>query len=336
MNVIQSYFTTVMKGNFSLYEVRIFIKIVEQANQVIKGSKGSDLLGRAFCTDGINANLSIPIKTLLTENSNDYTLVKKALISLSKKKIEMYDPVAKEWRYTPFISNIRKADGDGLVKFVVAKWLLNYIVDFMYCNFSAYNLAAALALPSAYAVRLYWLTCSMGSELDYTITMLRDMLGTGDHYPRNKDFIKRCIAPAERILKERDLNGFTFTKIVEKGKITKIHFVPVKREKTNYQVLQEEIANDQWCHPALRAYLTSQCGFTMRELKNNADTLKKFSSIDGWQDIITKIARRARKQRAGKGYYIKAIKSECIERGHRNLAAEVTEKMRQAGLINAV
>lgn len=333
INVIQSYFVTIMKGHFNLYEVRIFIKIVEHANQILKGAKGSDLLGRAVCKDGINCNLTLPVSEIIGPDTHDYARAKDALRNLSKKVVEFYDPQLHVWKYTPFISNIRFGEHTGIIRFVVARWLLEYILDFMYCNFSEYNLAAALSLPSAYAVRLYWLTCSMGKPLDYSIPMLRDMLGVGEKYKTTKDFIKRCIAPAEKILENRNLNGFKASKVMERGKVTKIHFEPVRREKNGPTQLIAADASSEWCNEALRHYLVSQIGFTMQGLKNNREVLEKFSKLPDWQTLITKIVRRGRKKRAGKGYFINAMRDEVNTHGGRNLAAEVAAKLRAEGKI---
>lgn len=311
MNVIQSYFTTIMHGNFSVYEIRIFIKIVEQANQVLgKGTKYSSLIGRAICTDGINCNLSIPIKAVMTPNSHDYEAVKDSLKKLTSKKIEFYNVDKKTWCYTPFISNVRVADGDGLIRFTVARWLLDYIMDFINCNYTQYNLAAALSLPSAYAVRLYWLTCNMDHEITWSVEMLRDILGVGDKYKQTKDFIKRCIEPAETLLRDKKMNGFTYTRVFNHGKVTGLCFHPVRREQENTAQLTAQASLSAWCDPALRMYLTQQVGFSIRELSSHKDTLFKFGHISGWENLLLKIVNRARKKRAGKGYYIQAIRKE--------------------------
>lgn len=327
MNVVQSYLTTIMKGNFSLYEIRIFIKIVEQANHILKGTKVSRLLGKSVCADGVNCNLTVPVKEVLTEGSHDYEQIKKSLKALAKKQIEFYDPVKRVWYYTPFISNIRVADGDGLIKFTVAKWLMEYILNFIYGNFSEYNLQAALSLPSAYAVRLYWLTCSMSDPINYSITMLRDMLGVGEKYKINKDFVKRCIDPPQKMLEERKLNGFTYKKGFTKGKCTYITFYPVKREKKEPSQLVAQASLSAWIHPALRQYLTTQCEFTMRELSAQKETMMEFSKIPDWQDKIVEIVNRARRKRAGKGYIINAMRAALHDTPKNALARHVLSQL---------
>lgn len=327
MNVIQSYLTTIMKGNFSLYEIRIFVKIVEQANSILRGAKISRLLGKSVCVDGVNCNLSIPVRSVMTEGSHDYTNVKEALNRLLRKEVEVYDTNKRVWCKATLINNIRVAEGDGLIKFTVPKWLMEYILNFVYGNFSEYNLQAALTLPSAYAVRLYWLTCSMTSPVNYSVTMLREMLGVGDKYKETKDFIKRCIEPPRKMLEERNLNGFTFTKGFTKGKVTYLHFKPVKREKKDEAQIAAQSSLSVWCNPALRQYLITQCNFSMRELSAHKELLGDFSKLPAMEDKIVEIVNRARRKRAGKGYIISAMKKSLADTPKNAIARHVLQAM---------
>lgn len=327
MNVIQSYLTTIVKGNFSLYEIRIFVKIVEQANHVLRGTRVSRILGSAVCADGVNCNLTVPIRELMTAKSHDYAAVKDALKNLMKKEIEFYDTNKRIWKAATIVNNCRIAEGDGLVKFVVPKWLMEYILNFVYGNFSEYNLQAALTLPSAYAVRLYWLTCSMSHPVNYAISMLREMLGVGEKYKETKDFIKRCIEPPRKMLEERNLNGFTFKRGFTRGKVTYIQFAPVKREKTSEAQLAAAGTIDAWCNPALRQYLTSQCSFSLRELGAHKEALALFCKNPEWQTKIVDIVERARRKRAGKGYIINAIKAAATDKPKDAVIRRAAEKI---------
>lgn len=315
MNVIQSYFTTIMRGDFSVYEIRIFIKIVECANGVLKGINYSNLIGKAVCADGLNCNLSVPIRSILPENSNDYEQVKMALKRLASKHIEFYSAEKKTWYYTPFISNVRVADGDGMIKFTVAKWLIEYIINFVNCNYNEYNMEMALSLTSAYAVRMYWLTCNMDHELTYSIDMLREMLGVGSKYKATKDFIKRCIKPSADMLAARKLNGFSFATVMKKGKTVAITLHPIRREEIGKKSVTARANVKTWCAPQLYQYLTQQVLMTSRELSAHKDVLFEFSRLENWQDTLIKISRRAQKIRAGKGYYFAAMKSAVDESG---------------------
>lgn len=317
-----------MHGDFSLYEIRIFVKIVEHANKLLKGKRVSQLIGKSMSIDGITAYMSIPIREILTQGTNDYSLVYKAAEKLLDKKIEYYDVIHDAWLTntenpkdakthvkTHLIKELRYNNKDGMIHFEVSIWLLQYILDFMNGNFSMYDLQSALSLPSSYAVRLYWLTCSMTRPVTYPLAMLRDMLQVGDKYKAPKDFIRRCIRPAERILEERALNGFHI-KVIHKNpnsktsQVQKIMFIPVKRQT---QTKNQEVAKagvSAWVPQGMKQYLTTQCYFTKEELESNKNTLFEFSKVKEWPNILSRIVDRQRKNKAGKGYIINAIKGE--------------------------
>lgn len=313
MNVIQSYLTTIMRGEFSLYEIRIFIKIVELANHALKGKKVSPLLGTAVTVDGISCNCSIPIKSIMTPHSNDYTKVKTAVKRLTEKKFEMYDTEKRQWHYTRLLNDVSIAEGDGKLKFVAPVWLLEYILNFVDGNFSIYDLGTALALPTAYSVRMYWLTNSMTEPVTYSVPMLRQMLGAEDKYAKTKDFIKRCIEPARKVLEERKLNGFDFNPVMTKNKITAIRFKPIKRQEKQPAQLVAMAALSAWCAPALRNYLTTQCDFTIKELSAHKSMLMNFTAVPKWQNRLLDIVERQRKKGKGKGYIIAGMRGVVDE-----------------------
>lgn len=319
MNVIQSYLTTIMKGDFSVYEIRIFMKVVELANSVIKGTRIAPKIGKAICADGINCNLSFPIRDVLTDGSNSYDRIKKALQALLKKVVQIYDPDKGIWKAATLINNIKVGEHDGLIRFTVPKWLLEYILN-MCKGFSRYDLENALSLTSTYAVRFYWLVSSQVEPIDYTLPLLKEMLGCQAHYKSNKDFIKRCVEPARKMLQNKNLNGFNYSKVIEKHKIQSLRIVPVKREERKPEELTARATLSAWCHPLLRQYLSFNCGFRAGELSANKVTLFNFSKLANWQDMLVRIVNRQRKARAGKGYIIAAMK-HCIEQEHPETAA---------------
>lgn len=302
-----------MKGSFSLYEIRIFLHIVGLANRMFRGGYVSSSLGKAVCVDGRNCNLSISIKDLLTDKCHNYGEIKKAIQNLQKKLFELYEPDKRKWHSAALLADVEIAEGDGLIKFVVPKWLLEYILSYIDTNYSRYDLAAALTLPTPYAVRLYWLTCHMKHEISYNIDALREMLGVGEKYPATKDFIKRCVEPARNILEKRNMNGFKYIRGFKKNKCTYITFFPVQREEETHEQLTARAGISAWCDPLLKQYLVFNCGFTAEGLNRNKATLFEFCKLGDWQDRFHRIVEHARRQRAGKGYYIQAMKSEVAK-----------------------
>lgn len=311
MNVVQNYLTTFMKGTFDVYQIRIFMRIVEQSNHVLKGQRASRLLGKAYTADGINCNFIIPIREFPggEHHYSEYRHAAEELFS-DKHVIEFVDE-NKTWHKCHIIENLSQNDGDGMLHFTVSLWLMRYIVNFVYGNFTMYNLQSAMMLPSAYAVRLYWLICNMDHPLSYTIPVLRAMLGVPeDKYTNTKDFIKRCILPPQKMFDDRHLNSFTFTRVKKGRFIQYLTFTPITRQEPTTGELTAMAALGAWCDPVLRQYLQSQCGFEYKELAANKPTLFEFSKVQQWQDKIIKIVDRARRKRAGKGYIISAMKAE--------------------------
>lgn len=310
MNVVQSYYTTIMRGDFTLYEVRIFLKIVELANTLVAGSKYSELKGKAVSADGINANLSIPCRELLTEGSNAYDRIKAALNRLMSKKVELKDPKTGEYKAATLLNNIRMSQHDGFVHFVVPTWLLEYIVNFTNGRFSIYDLQHALALPSAYSVRIYWLVASMKNPINFPVDMLKEMLGATQKYPKTKDFIKRCIEPAREDLEEAKLNGFSYEKVFVGRKIVYLKFLPIKRQVEKPNQVMAGYPATIFMRPTIRLYLASQANFSINTFNKNKQTMADFCNIPDCEEKIYHIVGRARRKRMGVGYIISAMRDE--------------------------
>lgn len=318
MNVIQNYLTTFMKGDFSVMEIRIFMKIVEQANHLITGMKVSRLIGKAVCTDGFNCNFIVPCVEILGEHNDHPERLKEALRSLHDKDIDFYDGDTKTWHLASIVDDVRLKDGDANLYFTVPIWLVKYILNFVNGNFTMYDLQLAMTLPSAYAVRLYWLVCSMSRPMDISIPLLRQMMGVPPgRYPKTKDFVKRCILTPQRLLDDRNMNSFKYTLIKgptsKFGQYTIIRFTPIKRQERKVTSLTASAGLGSWCNTLLRQYLQTQCQFDNTELKANKSTLFEFEKLPGWQDKLVEIVNRQRSARKGKGYVIAAMKSEVEE-----------------------
>lgn len=310
MNVVQNYLFSIIKGHFSLYEVRIFTRIVLQANRVLKGKKFSHYLGQSIATDGINCNIGITIDTIITDGSHNYQAVIDAAKSLQDKVVEFYDRRTSKYVYhrDHLINNVCYVEGSGVLTFTVSEWLLQYILNFIDSNFSMYDFENCLTLSSTYSVRMYWLFCSMSRPVTYRLSMLREMLGCQNKYSSNKDFIKRCIEPARKELEEKNLNGFSFTK-KGRGEKVMITFSPVKRQSQTKEQLTAYSGNTLWVSPIVRNYLLNNVGFSKEELLRNKATLTDFCQVPLCEEHLYKIVQRARRKNANKGYIIAAMKN---------------------------
>ena len=224
----QSYLSTVVKGDMNLYEVRIFMLIVEQAQTVIEGEKLKDIIGKAFSSDHLNINFSVQMKRLVA-NRHHYDVVLDACEKLSKRFVKIRDEQGKRRLMTPFLYNIILEEGSGILRFSVAHWLVDYILDFTR-GVCRYDLQVALSFRSAYVARLYMLCAGQTSKFVVSVTFLKTFLGVEEKYKQTAMFLRRCIDPAVSEIEKKNVSGFRYETITgQRGKGEKIVIIPVKR-----------------------------------------------------------------------------------------------------------
>lgn len=328
MNVIQSYLTTVINGDFSLYEIRLFTKIVETANKELEGKRVKDLKGPIRPLKTSSYDIVVEYKDVLTDGSKDVRKVREAAFSLMKKEIRYYSRAKSGWVDNTYkdkdgttnyvsrlIEEVKFTNGTGFMVIKVSYWLMCYILDVYQQRFSMYDLNAALTLPTAYAVRMYWLTASSTQPVEYPVQMLRDMLGVGNKYPATKDFIKRCIESPRQILAAKNLNGYNYKinhkyKDSKTSKIVSITIIPMRREVLSDTQIAAKAPLSIYCPLPLRQYLITQCMFSDKDLYALKLTLADFSRLPDYLDRIVRIVGHARQKGAGKGYIVNAMRDE--------------------------
>lgn len=318
MNIIQSYYTNVLKANLSLYEMRILIKLVEHCQAAIKGDLAKMYINEKICTDGFNYNLTLSTKEILTDNSHHYEHVYSACSSLMKKIVTYYDSTNKQWSATPMIYNVIVYEKQGAVRISCAKWLVDVILDFGK-GFTKYDLETSMKITNKYALRLYIITSGMKSPVNFRIDYLKEIFGvngtnpaTGHpYYTQTRDFIKRVVESSKQYLINENYNGFDYEIIKNAiGKIIGIKLWEIRRQPLSEKELTARATISAWCPRDLQIYLMQQIGFTQRELSANKNTLFQFTHINDWQDILMCIIDRYRRKRAKKGYIIASLKSE--------------------------
>lgn len=306
MKITQGYLSTIISGNFSAVDARIFIKIVSYAQRFISHNIITKADNPTFTTD---IRVSMSIRDLL-KNSHGYDEIKKSAINLAKKQFEYADPVDNCWRYSSFAYNIELKERSGIITFSLPSWLLNLILDYSK-GFSRYDLEKSLQLSSSYAIRLYMLTCSASRPFTFKIDFLRKWLGCQDKYPNTSDFVKRVITSSELELQKRGFNGF-HAEVQKRGlSIDAILFIPVKRgiQLTDKEA-EAKLSASAIVPPLLTSTLVQMCKFSYREISANKGTLYQFSKLPGYDEKLLSIIERFRKKRASKGYIIRAMQSE--------------------------
>ena len=305
----QSYLSTVVKGDMNLYEVRIFMLIVEQAQAVIEGEKLKDIIGKAFSSDHLNINFSVQMKRLVA-NRHHYDVVLDACEKLSKRFIKIRDEQGERLLMSPFIYNIIFEDGSGILRFSVAHWLVDYILDFTR-GVCRYDLQVALSFRSAYVARLYMLCAGQTSKFIVTVSFLKTFLGVEEKYKQTAMFLRRCIDPAVKEVEKKNVSGFRYETITgQRGKVEKIVIIPVKRGQEAERRVLGQGSLSVFAPAILIRYLTISCGFSNRELKANKELLGALTKKEDWQEIITRIAKFARAKDNPKRYIIGSLKKE--------------------------
>lgn len=316
MKQVQSYNSVVMRGDFSIYEMRILLHIVRRAQPLYQGRKYADVLKRGVCTDGINMNFALPLADLLGRKSHNYEPLKQAIREMEREwHVEYYDSNKHIWHASTIIYNVSIEERAGMMRFSAPRWLIDYIADFRNGGYRIYDFETAMGLRNINAARLYLLMCSQEQARTIPIDELKKMLGVENKYKQTTDFVRRCIEPAKEELERKKANGFVYSLKREgdrpKGKVVAIIFKPIKREQRDRNISTQMEEMKSKVNDALMNYMSYQLHFTFKELNSNAKTLEAFCKIENWQVKFGDIVDRARRKRKNKGYIIAAMKHEC-------------------------
>ena len=310
----QSYLSTVVKGDMNLYEVRIFMLIVEQAQTVIEGEKLKDIIGKAFSSDHLNINFSVQMKRLVA-NRHHYDVVLDACEKLSKRFVKIRDEQGNRRLMTPFIYNIILEEGSGILRFSVAHWLVDYILDFTR-GVCRYDLEVALSFRSPFVARLYMLCAGQSRKFAVSIGFLKQFLGVEDKYSQTAMFLKRCIDPAVKEIEKKNVSGFTYETVTgQRGKVEKLILIPIKRGQEAERRRLGQGSLSVFAPSVMTQYLSMSCGFSNRELSANKEVLGELSKRENWQEILTRIVKFAREKENPKRYIIGTLKKELQKGG---------------------
>lgn len=321
MKQVQSYMSVMLFGKFSVYQTRIFLKIVQRAQQFFKaeGKRYADFLQQAYSMDGYNVNFAVPVQEIVGEKCHNYQPLKEAIKDMERTwHVEYYDIDKKIWHATPVIFNVTIEEQSGILRFVSANWLIKLIGDFRKFGFRTYDYDVAMSLRNPNTAKLYLLTCSQDKPLTYNLEQMKKWLGVEGTYKRPADFARRCLDPAMKELEQKKVNGFNYEFIHEReGKKTSpikgIKLIPIKREKKHIDAAQQRADIETSLPPNVVNYLSVNCGFSIKELARIKADLIAFCRLTDWEWKLTDIITRARQKRRNKGWIIRAIQSE-VER----------------------
>lgn len=310
MQLVQSYIFSVCRTSLSLYEQRIVLRIVEFAQTMLADVTMRDVVGSQMAVDD-NVKVSLSLRDIMCDGdkAKHYEYVREAFASLLSRKVEFWDADKKVWYGSSVIYNCSIVKASGKASFYVSRVFLCALLDFTkgYCQ---YDLQIALSLKSPYSVRLFMLLCNQSHPVEFSIDQLKRMLCQDtDAYQQSADFIKRVVEPSRRELDAKGCNSFTVTKISGAyNKTVALMFHPVKRAKTD--ALRAQVSTARIIDRHLWIILSSQAGFSYRELSAHKKLWESFQKVPDCLSIALDIVGRARAANKTKGWIIQAIRAE--------------------------
>ena len=246
----------------------------------------------------------------LVANRHHYQVVLDACERLSKRFVKIRDEQGERLLMTPYLYNIVLEEGSGILRFSVAHWLVDYILDFTR-GVCRYDLQVALSFRSAYVARLYMLCAGQTRKFIVTVSFLKTFLGVEEKYKQTAMFLHRCIDPAVKEIEKKNVSGFRYETITgQRGKVEKIVIIPVKRGEEKERRILGQGSLSVFAPGILVKYLSMSCGFSNRELSANKEVLGELAKKENWQEIITRIVKFARAKDNPKRYIIGSLKKE--------------------------
>ena len=308
--VIQSYIITAAKYDFSVDEKRVLSHLVEMMQPLIEGK---ELVGKVEQDLWGTYHFELPTEYFFEDGANRQR-IKQAIKSLNEKSFEYEDEDG--WGICRLIE-MPFLDKRGKVEFYLGKKLVDVFLNFNK-GYSKYQLDISLSFKSVYSMRLYELISNQTRKLTFRISRLKEMWDITDKaYERNYNFIQRIIETAKKELDEKSNWSFTYQPIKKGRSFELIEFTPVHfPERETAEVTRAEAIRQvnlsMFVSKEVKIYLTQTCGFSPREIKNNADTIKTYCDKFGTEarERITELWGRARGARNPKGYLIGTLKSE--------------------------
>ena len=235
---IQSYIFTTAKYDFNAYEKRIMYRLVELAQDELKGIMIRDNMHKIEPTL-FGREITMPVADILrNEKDQNYTIAKKAFRSLAQKGVEYEDD--KFWQYTAIISNPKIDKIKGSVVFTVLDDIWRCLLDFTK-GYRKYELITAMQFKSVYSMRMYELMSGQKRPLEFTFEDLKQRFKLKDKYSKANDFKRWVLDIAKKELDESSPYSFNYIEVKEGRKVVAFKFFPTfNSEKQDPELFERE------------------------------------------------------------------------------------------------
>ena len=315
-NVVQSYIFTTAKYDFSTYEKRIIYRLIEFAQDEIKGIMIRDNMHKITPTL-FGREITMPVADILrNEKDQNYTIAKKAFRSLAQKGVEYEDDEI--WQYTSIISSPKIDKIKGYVIFTVLDDIWRCLLDFTK-GYRKYELVTAMQFKSVYSMRMYELMSGQKRPLEFNFEDLKQRFKLKDKYSKANDFKRWVLDIAKKELDESSPYSFNYVEVKEGRKVVGFRFFPTfKFDNKDANLYETELrskvsANAQISHEAYDCFRYS-FEFKTDEISKNKNTIidgeKKIPDFIGFLYSLVGPSRTAKNRI---GYVVNAIKKKTAE-----------------------
>lgn len=317
--LIQSYIFTAAKYDFTAYEKRIMYRLVECAQKEIEGIKIKDNMHKIKPVQ-LGREITLPTASILrNEKDENYTIAKKAFLSLCEKVVIYED--ADYWTATQIIAKPKISKKEGTVTFLVFDEIWNCILDFTK-GYRKYELAIAMKFKSVYAMRFYELMSGQKKPLFVLLEGpdgLRERFCLQGKYERVNDFKRYVIDVAKKELDEHSPYSFVAKEEKEGRKVIGWTLFPVFYENREDSALQEQarmakVTARLQLGNNVYDYLKFSFDFKSNEInKNKKILIEGQNRIPDFVGFLGELKKGARLAENPKGYVIGAIKIKLKE-----------------------
>ena len=310
----QPYAVTLAKHRLNVHEMRIMFRVIEALQSDVKYNQSAKEVGQTLFGNKI---LQLRTKGLLPEGSKNHGCVRKALDSLTKRRLTIQgeDKDGKYELYTGLILEGKYYCNNEFVKVEISKNLLPCFLA-LAKNYSKYLLEVAFNASSPNIMKLYQYIshCYWRKELNKNLEIgeIREWLQMGDKYSNPYNFRLRVLEPAIKELKEKADVYFEIDKPIKSSKQILGWKINIFKKATS----QEELQRASRLEQDIRFYLTDHFKLKLMDVS----IFDKYIESPEWQPHIWAAMHRVdnrmrttdknKKVKSRRAYMIQALKNE--------------------------
>ena len=351
VDLFESWIFATSGRSYSIYSERLMIQLIRLAQVQVLGANFKDgtSIGQVSIGPLGEATIEIPIRSLLSEGSTNYSQAKRAVVELmqnpwfvERPKMRAGKPVIGEDGEPEYelighqiLNNCEVNVKPGAVIVEVNRVAWNAFLDFS-MGWRRLSLEVALRLKLVQSLRFLALVSNQKNPITFSLEYLRRMFqmdakdsATGEYkvYPDTYNFIKRMIEPAKQELDEKSPWSFDYVKNYSesdpanrgrKGKkcVTSLTFIPIHRYTGEPEANLVRMTSSALKELGKETYdlMIQKIGFTVKGLDNNVSLFHLANSLDMDVDAFVRLVTpKAVRSDNPPAYVIKAMKNHLVE-----------------------